>query len=48
METALAKLLNYSFSEIGWEYDKLTDVEKSLVSREEFEEIKDKYMNTSL
>ena len=43
MEESLAKLLNYSFNPIQWNYDSLTETEKSLVTKEEFEEIKKKY-----
>jgi hypothetical protein len=43
IDKTVEKLLNYSFSEIGWEYSALTSVEKSLMTEEEFEELKKKY-----
>jgi hypothetical protein len=42
-EESIAKLLNYSFNPIQWNYDSLTGIEKSLVTKEEFEKIKKKY-----
>jgi hypothetical protein len=43
IEESVAKLLNYSFNQIQWNYDSLTVIEKSLVTKEEFEKIKKKY-----
>ncbi len=43
IEKTLERLLNYSFAEIGWEYKSLTSVEKSLMTEEEFEELKKRY-----
>ena len=43
IEKTLERLLNYSFAEIGWEYNSLTSVEKSLMTEEEFGELKKKY-----
>lgn len=37
--TVVKKLLNYSFEQINWEYEELTPSERSLCSREEFEEL---------
>lgn len=45
-EDATRKLLGYSFNAIGWDYDKLTNTEKELVSKEEFEILKDEYQRT--
>lgn len=36
----IGKMLSYSFDEIGWDYDKLNQIEKSKWSKEEFQEIK--------
>ena len=43
IEKTLERLLNYSFAEIGWDYNSLTSVEKSLMTEEEFGELKKKY-----
>jgi len=48
IDKTLEKLLNYSFAEIGWEYKLLTLVEKSLMTEEEFEELKKKYGTKNL
>jgi len=45
-EDATRKLLGYSFNAIGWDYSKLTDTEKSLVSEEEFKVLKNEYQRT--
>ncbi len=41
--TTVKKLLNYSFKDINWEYSKLTDAERALVTEKEFLELKSIY-----
>lgn len=36
----IKKLLNYSFNDINWEYSKLSTKEKTLVTEQEFLELK--------
>ncbi len=43
IEESVAKILNYSFNPNQWNYDSLTVIEKSLVTKEEFEKIQKKY-----
>ena len=42
-EVIIGRLLRYSFNDIEWNYSLLTGIEKSLVSEEEFEFLKEKY-----
>jgi hypothetical protein len=35
------KLLNYSFSDIGWDYSQLTPQEKALISEEDFNRLRE-------
>lgn len=39
MEAIIRRFLNYSFKDIHFEYDGLTDEEKKLATREEFENL---------
>jgi hypothetical protein len=39
--TTVKNLLNYSFKDIDWDYSKLTDAEKALVTKEEFTELEE-------
>lgn len=43
MEEIIKRLLNHSYKDIDWDYEKLTKEEKLLMSPEEFETLKDKY-----
>ena len=37
------KYLNYTFADIDWQYDNLTTVEKTIISKEEFNLLKEVY-----
>ena len=43
LKSAVSRILHYSFDEIGWDYEKLTSLEKKAVSKSEFEAIKKEY-----
>ena len=42
------RLLNYSFVDIGWDYNLLTPTEKSLISGDDFEELRELYNRSSI
>lgn len=42
-DSALSRILHYSFDEIDWDYLKLTELERKAITEAEFEAIKRKY-----
>ena len=42
-DSALSRILHYSFDEIDWDYSKLTQLERNAITEAEFEAIKRKY-----
>jgi hypothetical protein len=42
-EEVVSRVLNYSFNDIEWDYEKLTSVEKELMTEKEFNDLRKKY-----
>ena len=42
----VCRLLDYSYRDIRWQYDQLTDAEKACCTREEFDALREKVLGT--